>query len=41
MYHAIYRPTFRHMNRQRQRGELVALLSFLTVIVGVGYIMWI
>ncbi len=37
----MYRPPYHHMNRQRQRGELVAFLSFLTVIMGIGYIMWI
>ena len=35
----MYRPTYRHMNRQRQRGEFVAFLSFLPVIMGIGYIM--
>jgi len=34
-------PPYRHMNRQRQRGELVAPLSFLTVIMGIRYITWI
>jgi hypothetical protein len=37
----MHRPPCHRLKRQRQRGELVAFLSFLTVIMGIGYIMWI